>query len=128
MTLDDRPTCSSRRKTHSFLILQPCNCLGHRDGLEFLLEQLRQQFRLFISTSVEEEVKAEERFDYHAFIARHFEVRPARASAAITVNDLARLSAELDRGEIDVILLTTNSMALQSSMNEKLDALQASAV
>ena len=37
----------------------------------------------------------------------HFDDQQARASAAISLEGLARLRADLDRGALDVILLTT---------------------
>jgi len=57
--------------------------------------------------SVEAEVSGEPHFDDQAFIAWHFDVQQVRASAAISVEGMARLRADLDRGALDVILLTT---------------------
>jgi predicted nucleic acid-binding protein len=84
-------------------------CFGHQGELAFLLERLRSQFYLVISRGVQAEVVEEENFDYPAFIAQYFEVREAKAGTSVTLRELATFSAVLDRGEIDVILLTIES-------------------
>ena len=81
-------------------------CFGHQGSLEPVLKQLAAKHVLLVPEAVVAEVLEEESYDYKHFLKEHFEMRVAHAGSPLRLDELASLSAMLDRGEVEVILLT----------------------
>lgn len=81
---------------------------GHRGNLSQLLVCLRESHILIVTPSVMAEVVVEPRFDYPTFIEEHFRVQQSTTMPG-DLSRLALLSASLGVGELDVILLTTQT-------------------
>lgn len=77
---------------------------GHRDHLLPVLLRLKAEGGLLVPEAVVEEVRPDTRLDYGDFARQRFEVRAVHARP-VDLPLLRRLSARLDRGEIEVILL-----------------------
>ena len=84
---------------------------GHRGQLESLLKKLAKQYRFATTPVVQAECgKGPQKEFYASFIPLHFHVATAE-KITVAQNDLQRLAATIDEGEISVMLLTAELKA-----------------